>query len=328
MRQDFKMAAWRRFVFIIGTLVTVQCQYYYYDDYFPEESKFQKLKGDNYESPVYVEDVEKPHYWIRLRDRSQRLLDAFGRRGYNPNRRQTTYEGSYQNSPRRSNIQRSDWQTYTDTRNYVKGPRINTQNGVGTSEHHVHPQETVQVTARRYDDARTNYVDRQDRRRKKNQKKRKNRKKSSTEYSRPSRNTIRRDNRQRYRARSTQAPTTTGSAQGYQGCIDTGMYCTFWKSIGCCEEDLGRKFCKKTCGFCSPRQMLCPSSYKYGCCYDGREALDFFKSSCPKCRDKSRICRKPVIYRDCDPHSKNTLATRRLCPVTCGACYDYSTSER
>lgn len=30
----------------------------------------------------------------------------------------------------------------------------------------------------------------------------------------------------------------------------------------------------------APQQTICPSSYKYGCCFDGKEALDPYKSNC------------------------------------------------
>ncbi|XP_046840562.1 uncharacterized protein LOC124434706 isoform X2 [Xenia sp. Carnegie-2017] len=122
--------------------------------------------------------------------------------------------------------------------------------------------------------------------------------------------------------KATWRPISSGK---YQGCRDTGRYCWFWKSIGCCEQDIGRKLCSKTCGFCSPQKTICPSSYEYGCCFDGTEALDQEKSNCPPCRNRSdRICARKAILKDCDLHEKNSLYTRQLCPLWCGACNDYS----
>ncbi|CAB4024821.1 Hypothetical predicted protein [Paramuricea clavata] len=204
------------------------------------------------------------------------------------------------------------------------GPRTNSRREeyVGQTGRFVYPQETVEETARRFVSARPDYTDKQERTRKMNRKrKRNNRKTRITEYTQSTRN---RNNRQIYNTQTTQSTRiiTTGS---YQGCRDTGMYCTFWKSIGCCEQELGRKYCRKSCGFCSPQQTICPSSYKYGCCYDGTEALNSEHSDCPDCLDSSRICSRWTIIKDCDLNVKNSLMTRRICPQSCGACFDYST---
>lgn len=116
------------------------------------------------------------------------------------------------------------------------------------------------------------------------------------------------------------------STTKYEGCKDKGLYCRYWKYIGCCDQPLGRRLCSRTCGFCLPMNPVCPRSSKFGCCWDGVPARDPEKKSCKTCRDKSKgICSRQAVYRECDLYSANTMETRGLCPQTCGACYDYST---
>ena len=320
---------------IIFVLLGIVVEGYYNDEYFPEAEKFKRRKGDDYET-VVVHERERPHKWWRLRQRSEGLLAEYRRRGYysSPYRRQRTTYRRYRNDPVRTNVVqnqqtgRGRYEPYAQyTQTHIKGPRTNSRGNEYTGRF-VYPQETVSETARRLVNARTDYTDRQDRSREKGNnvnRRRTNSRNRVTEYAQSPRS---RSNRQINTTRTpTPTPQTTRATTPYQGCIDTGLYCKFWKSIGCCEQRLGKRFCRKTCGLCSPQQTICPSSYKYGCCFDGQEALDPFKSNCPRCEDRNyRICRRWAVYKDCDLHLKNSLPTRALCPQTCGACFDFFTT--
>ncbi|CAB4004350.1 Hypothetical predicted protein [Paramuricea clavata] len=89
---------------IIFVVVVVVVEGYYYDDYFPEEKSFRKRKGDDYSPMVVSQEVSRPDKWLRLKQRSEGLLEDYRRRGYNiPYRQRTTY-WRYQNIRPKSNV--------------------------------------------------------------------------------------------------------------------------------------------------------------------------------------------------------------------------------
>ncbi|XP_028405568.1 uncharacterized protein ZK643.6-like [Dendronephthya gigantea] len=95
------------------------------------------------------------------------------------------------------------------------------------------------------------------------------------------------------------------------------------RSQSWCKYSSVRMQCPRLCGVCAPFTGVCPSSYIFGCCWDGSESLTTDKSDCKKCQDTNeKICQRGHIKADCDMQP-NTPMTRRLCPSTCGACRDY-----
>ena len=89
-----------------------------------------------------------------------------------------------------------------------------------------------------------------------------------------------------------------------------------------CKYSRFRLQCPRKCGECGAFPVLCPSNFILGCCWDGSKSLTLDKSDCRDCVENPKICGRYAVRRDCS-YQTNTPETRRLCPITCGACHDY-----
>ena len=106
------------------------------------------------------------------------------------------------------------------------------------------------------------------------------------------------------------------------GCIRKEDKICEKKDESWCKYSRFRRQCPRKCGECGAFPVTCPSTYIYGCCWDGSESFALDKSDCPACKENSKICGRDAVKRDCS-HQINTPETRKLCPITCGACHDY-----